>query len=90
MKYEFDLRKAKDSLADHGIWFDAAERFDWDSAIEYLDDREDYGEDRFAAHGFIDLNLCVLVYTVRGDAIPIISLRKATRQKRQNYARQER
>ena len=39
--------------------------------------RRDYGEDRYRLTGMIDGRAYVVVYTVRGLAIPIISARKA-------------
>ena len=41
------------------------------------DTRRDYGEDRHRLTGMIDGRTCVVVYTVRGSAIRIISARKA-------------
>ena len=44
-----------------------------------MDDREDYGELRMIALGFIGNVLHVLVFTERGDNVRVISLRKATK-----------
>ena len=41
------------------------------------DTRQDYGEDRFRLVGMIDGRAYVVVYTVRGSAVRIISARKA-------------
>ena len=41
------------------------------------DDRQDYGEDRFITIGFLDATMVVLVWTPRGGAHRIISVRKA-------------
>jgi uncharacterized DUF497 family protein len=46
-KFEWDEAKAAQNYADHGVTFEAAERVFQDPfAIERLDDRDDYGEDR--------------------------------------------
>jgi uncharacterized protein len=51
-----------------------------------LDDRKDYGEDRWLATGIVRNRVVVVCYTERGeDTIRIISLRKATSQERKNY-----
>lgn len=41
------------------------------------DDRQEYGESRFITIGFLDGAMVVLVWTARGDASRIISMRKA-------------
>ena len=51
--------------------------FDWDTAVFIVDDREDYGELRESAIGFIGVTLHVVVFTERDQRTRIISLRKA-------------
>jgi len=46
-------------------------------AIEWQDDREDYGEDRFVIIGMVSNRLLFVAYTMRGEAIRIISARGA-------------
>jgi uncharacterized DUF497 family protein len=59
------------------------------SAIERLDDREDYGEERFIIIGMDagETLLCV-AYTEREDRIRIISARRATQHERDDYFQQ--
>lgn len=57
--------------------FIEAERFDWQTAIESMDDRTDYSEERWIALGNIDNRLYVMIYALRGNIIRLISLRKA-------------
>jgi len=71
----------------HGIGFEAAKRFDWVTADFQVDDREDYGELRECATGFIGDVLYVLIYTERDDVTWIISLRKANNKERNHYKR---
>jgi uncharacterized protein len=73
------------NIQDHKVDFLAVESFEFDSAVVLLDNREYYGEDRFQAIGFIGIRLYFLVYTVRGDALHIISLRKATKKEEKLY-----
>jgi uncharacterized protein len=49
MNYEWDEAKRKANIAKHGIDFADVALFDW----EGVDDREDYGELREIALGFI-------------------------------------
>lgn len=46
-EFDWDPAKAAQNLADHGVSFDMAEDVFKDPfALEWLDDREDHGEDR--------------------------------------------
>ena len=54
-------------------------------AIEWLDDREDYGEDRYVIIGMVDNCLLYVVYAMRGEAIRIISARGAEPHERRQY-----
>ncbi|HYE48083.1 MAG TPA: BrnT family toxin [Azospirillaceae bacterium] len=81
----WDDGKRRANLAKHGIDFTAAEEFDWDAALVRPDDRLDYGEDRFIALGPIGTRLHVLVFTVRGRVVHVISLRKANARERRFY-----
>jgi uncharacterized protein len=60
--------------------------FDYVSAYFDLDDREDYGEVRWNAIGFLDARLYVLTFVQNSDGIRPISLRKATSEERKRYA----
>ncbi len=79
MCIEFDRAKDAANVAKHGAPLQAAERFDWDTALEREDDRFDYGEVRFVAIGLIGDHLYILVFTEGSheDAIRAISLRPA-------------
>ena len=51
-----------------------------------LDDREDYGEDRWIAIGMLRSRIVVVVYVeLDQDTIRIISLRKALNYERRQY-----
>jgi uncharacterized protein len=77
MDIEFDPAKDAKNIADHGVSLAAAAEFEWETAFEREDDRFDYGEVRIVALGLIGSRLHVLVYTVRGEVLRAISLRKA-------------
>lgn len=73
----WDEEKAATNLTKHGVAFQSATSFDWKTALIVADRRTDYGEDRYLATGKIGSRLHVLTYTIRGDDVRVISLRKA-------------
>ncbi len=85
LKYEWDREKNAANKAKHGIGFEEAATFEWDTAFVTRDLRADYGEPRFTALGFIEARLCVMIFTKRGDVVRIISLRKANARERRFY-----
>ena len=75
--FTWDEKKRKPNLAKHGIDFhDAAAIFDG-PLVTVEDKREDYGEPRYVALGFLADVVVSLTYTERGDRIRIISIRKS-------------
>ena len=86
MHYEWDETKRKANIVKHGVDFVDMRLFDWERAVIRVDDREDYGELREIALGFIGVRLHVVAYTPRGDdRARIIMLRKATRKEVRAY-----
>jgi len=85
MEYEWDDNKASSNLRNHGVSFDSVVDFSWESAMVVEDDRNDYGERRFIAYGPIGNRLHCLVFTLRGEMIRVISLRKANRREVKRY-----
>jgi uncharacterized DUF497 family protein len=49
------------------------------------DDREDYGETRLITIGFLEGRMVVMIWTQRGSARRIISLRKANEREQKAY-----
>lgn len=84
--YDWDEIKRAINIADHKIDFTAADNFDWDTAVIEVDIRENYGELREMAFGFIGVRLHALLFTRRGSQIRIISLRKADKKESGRYA----
>ena len=87
MRYEWDEEKAAINERDHGVSFEAVRGFRWETALEAEDRRHDYGETRMIALGRIGARLHVLIYTRRGEAIRMISLRKANPREERRYER---
>lgn len=86
MHYSFDFAKQAANVAKHGIFFSAAEDFEWETALVAVDDRHPYGETRFTAIGLIGERVHVLVFNLRETSVRIISLRKANRREVKHYA----
>lgn len=72
---EFDPDKDTANFEKHGLRLSDAERFELEKVFD--DDRQDYGERRRRAFGFIDGEPVVLVYVIRNDQLRAISLRRA-------------
>ena len=76
--FEWDEDKATQNIVRHGVGFDVARlAFDDPFAIERVDDREDYGEDRFILLGMVEGHLLAVTFTYRGERTRIISARAA-------------
>lgn len=85
MKLEFDGDKDRANLRKHGISLQAAAEIDLLAAQIIPDDRRDYGEARFRAYGWVGDRLHMLAFTMRGDVVRAISLRKANERERKRY-----
>ena len=85
MKITYDPAKHAANLRDRGLSFDQAAELDWASAVILEDTRMDYGERRFRVFGYIGERLYVLVFTPRGDAVHVISFRKANGREMKRY-----
>lgn len=85
MEYEWDDAKEQANRARHGVAFSEVAAFDWDTAVQAIDDRADYGETRWIALGLIGTRVHVLIYTRRERAIRVISLRKANSREVRRY-----
>ena len=90
MQFEWDGIKAESNKDKHqGVTFDEAVScfFDPDQIAFYDPDHSD-DEDREILVGHSDLGrLLAVSYTLRNDAIRIISARKATHREAEDYAR---
>jgi uncharacterized protein len=77
MAIEFDPGKDAANIAKHGVSLSTACEMVLDDALIIADTRFDYGEGRFNAYGLIGGALHAMTFTFRGDAIRVISLRRA-------------
>ena len=79
MRFEWDEQKREANLKKHGIDFTRAIQIFKGDTIQILDDRMDYGEERYISIGSAKGQVLMVVCTWRKDAIRIISERKAAR-----------
>ena len=88
MLFEWDENKEKINISKHGLDFStAALVFRDQNRLEWFDELHSDYEDRYITIGEINGIAVVLmvVYTERGDAIRLISARKANTQERRMY-----
>ena len=87
MRFDWDSRKAHANLRRHGVSFDEATTVFEDGLGRIVSDpRHSTEEDRCVLLGFSGRNrLLAVMFTERGEAIRIISARRATRQERRDY-----
>lgn len=88
MAISYDPAKRDETLAERGLDFADAETVFASLLIENLDDRFDYGEERFVTVGFLGERMVVLVWTPRGEDRHIISMRKANAREQRRYGKQ--
>jgi uncharacterized DUF497 family protein len=88
-EFQWDDRKAAENFAKHGVSFEAArDVFKDPFSIEQLDDRENYGEERFTIIGMASGRLLFVAYTMKGETIRIISARGAEPYEQRDYHEQ--
>ena len=86
--FEWWDEKATANWRDHGVTFDQAAKAVKDHfAIEAIDEREAYGEERVNLIGMCDGVLLHVTYTERGERVRIISARRAEKHEQDNYYR---
>ena len=89
LDFEWDDIKAAENVHNHGVSFaQAARAFRDPFAVEWLDRREAYGEERIILLGMSGDQLLTVVYTEREDRVRIISARRATKYEQDDYYRQ--
>jgi uncharacterized protein len=89
-EFEWDDGKAAANERKHGVTFEEARDVFRDPlAIELLDDREAYGEDRFVLIGMTQSRVLVVVYVFREQRNRIISARRAEPNERRAYHEQD-
>ncbi len=85
MTYDWDERKRKTNIKKHGFDFTDADELFNGYTVTMVDDRFDYGEERFITIGAIKSRIAVIVHTERNNKIRIISIRKAAKYEQKIY-----
>ena len=84
--FEWDPKKAAQNLIDHKVSFEQAAIACRDPfAVEWIDDREDYDEERSGLLGLYGREVLYVAYTERGDNIRIIMARRAEKHEQHRY-----
>jgi uncharacterized DUF497 family protein len=85
MKIEFDPDKSERNARERDLPFNLVADFDFETSQIEEDDRRSYGEVRYRAIGRIGDVVAAVVFTIREDALRVISLRLAGRKERMKY-----
>jgi uncharacterized DUF497 family protein len=86
ISFEWDPNKAARNFADHEVRFEQAAIACRDPfAVEWIDQRENYGEERSVLLGIYEREVLYVAYTERGDNIRIISARRAEKHEQDGY-----
>jgi uncharacterized DUF497 family protein len=84
MRFEWDDAKEEANIAKHEIDFDSAiDLFDGRTVFETQSAYTD--EERWQRTGIVDERFMTVIWTRRGDAIRIISARRARTNEKRNY-----
>lgn len=86
MEISFDPAKRAKTLFERGLEFARADEVFRGRTYDRIDDRIDYGEERVISAGHLDGRMIVLVWTARGDARHVISMRKANEREQARFA----
>lgn len=85
-RFDWYPLKAEANWRNHGVTFEQGVKAIGDVfAVDWIDDREDYGEERFNLLGMCDGTLLHVTYTERDENIRIISTRRAERHEQDYY-----
>jgi len=87
MEFEWDEKKNSENIRKHGLDFTDARKVFQNPVFVKLDDREDYGEDRWIGIGVMPNGIVVVfVFTEKDEeTIRMISMRKATKNEHTRY-----
>lgn len=86
VQIEFDTDKRNKTLAERGLDFARADEVFAGRHFTAEDLREDYSEPRYITLGKQSGRMVVMVWTPRGEARRIISMRKANEREQARYA----
>jgi len=85
MRIDFDPDKNAKNILERSLSFERAAEFDFLSATFLIDERQDYGEQRQIAIGYLDGRLHFLCFVQIPDGIRVVSFRKANSREARKY-----
>jgi len=85
VNFEWDEDKRQSNIVKHGFDFVGIEAVFDGVTVTILDDRFDYGEERFITFGLFDGRVVAVAHTETDAIVRIISVRKATENEEINY-----
>jgi uncharacterized DUF497 family protein len=86
VQIEYDSDKRQQTLIERGLDFSRAHEVFAGHHFTAEDLRDDYSEVRYITVGTLDDRMVVMVWTPRGEARRIISMRKANEREQARYA----
>lgn len=87
MEITFDPVKRDKTLRERKLDFLRAVEIFEGPNYRFVDDRFDYGEERIVTIGYLDERMMVVVWTPRGAARHVISMRKANDREKVRYGK---
>jgi len=88
MRITYDPQKREKTLSERGLDFEDTPKVFAGTHLQLEDDRQDYGERRWQVVGRLNDEVVMVVWTPRGRARHIMSMRKCNdREKRKYLAR---
>jgi len=82
---EFDDAKRVRNLAKHGLDFKDAKDAFLGPLVTFIDDRFEYGEDRYITYAMLRGRVVVIAHTESDSRIRVISMRKANTDEQAAY-----
>lgn len=81
----YDPVKDQFNQEKHGLSLARAGLLDWATALIRADTRFNYFEARYQSLGLLDMRVHLVVFTIRDEALRIISLRRANSREERRY-----
>lgn len=86
MRVTWTPAKRELTVADRGVDFESAREVFAGVTADFEDTRRDYGETRMVTVGHLEGRMMIVVWTPRGDARHVISMRKANGREQRRFA----
>jgi uncharacterized DUF497 family protein len=88
MKLSYDSAKNDSNIQKHGLSVAEARLLEWGTALEWIDGRKNYGEERRIALALMKQRLYYVAYVELKIGIRVISLRKANIREVKKYEKE--